>query len=284
MGGGTIAVAICTMNRPAELQRALDALGKCSPPPDEILVSDDSPESDRRSAEVCGRFSSVRYQRGPRNGLSVNRNSCIASCNATWIHFIDDDVVVPETFYRDAAKWIAAEGSEWITGLEDNYACSDPRPTRIEPPRLTFWGVLAPARGKPLGCTVINATLFRRSLFDGILFDPAFRYGCEEIDVTQALLANGHKLLVAPDLVVSHYPSAANRSTYAGQQITSRVYFGLKCQWRYRRSAVGTLAFAALGVPRIILHSLRHDGARGLVASIRQSFAGTAHFIRSLST
>ena len=56
----SLAILICTMSRPQELNRCLESIAKSGRQPAEIVVSDDSPDGKETEA-VCSGFPLVRY-------------------------------------------------------------------------------------------------------------------------------------------------------------------------------------------------------------------------------
>ncbi|MGC4030165.1 MAG: glycosyltransferase [Tepidisphaeraceae bacterium] len=277
-----VAVLICTMNRPDELRCGLEALCMCEPRPDEILVSDDSPEMDRCTEEVCGEFSRIAYHRGPRRGLAANRNAAIAGVNSDWIHFIDDDVKVRPDFYKNAGEIIASLSEPaLLSGFEQNHS-PDREPRLVKPPYAGFWPHLEDAAGRSPTCVVINAALFPRELLQTTPFDERLKYGCEESDITCHALAKGYRLIVDERLVVDHYPSPANRSVYQGWLIASQVYAGLKRQWLYARNPLKAVLYLLIAVPRLVIFHFRRGGLRGGVAALKQTAQGLKYFAELL--
>jgi GT2 family glycosyltransferase len=100
--GLSIAVAICTRERPGPLERCLRSLAASSLPPQEILVIDNAPLTEA-TAGVVARFPGVQYHREPMPGLSAARNGALALAKADIVAFADDDVVVH-------AEWLARIG------------------------------------------------------------------------------------------------------------------------------------------------------------------------------
>jgi GT2 family glycosyltransferase len=280
-----ISVCICTMSRPDDLRKAIEALAQCQPTPSEVHVSDDSPAEDRRSEELCKAYPLVQYGRGPRRGLSANRNAVIARTGGDWLHFIDDDVVVPPDFYaRALAKLPTIDAGSILAGSERNHNAQTGHVALVSPPYCGLWAYMrAPANEQP-NCVVINATLFPRDLFDQALFDERFRYGWEESDITQHALALGKSLVVDPTLVVDHYPSPTNRSAYAPWKDASAVYAGLKRQAIYNRSIAKTTLFSVAGIARLLLNRFRHGGLRGAIASANGARLGVGFFFNYLAT
>ena len=269
------------MNRPTELAAALRALEACDPKPAEILVSDDSPASDRRSEDVCRQFRAVKYQVGLRSGLSANRNACVAASAGKWLHFTDDDLIVPADFYSRAAKVLAIRGDRSVvSGCEWKYEHGpDAPPALMQPQHSGFWAHMRNAEKQDANCVVINAAVFPRELFRTARFDERLKYGCEESDITLQAIHAGYKLVYEPSLFVKHYPSTANRDQYRGWLIASQVYAGLKRQWLYRGGALGAVAFGAFAVPRLLLFQLRRSGLSAFIASTMQACRGIAYFL-----
>src|SRR5436309_2910911 len=194
MPADNIAVCICTRNRPDELRRCLDSLARCEPSPSQVIVSDDSAADDMHSADLCQQYPQVHYQRGPRRGLSSNRNAGLLACRSEWIHFVDDDVVVHSNFYakcRDLLPMV--EPRSIVTGCERNFIRR--QPFKVRPRRHAFWAGMLPARTADFNCVVINSTLFPRALFDQIEFDEFFKYGCEESDISLHAASIGYRLV-----------------------------------------------------------------------------------------
>src|SRR5581483_4892743 len=74
------ALAICTRNRPVELERCLRSVQAAADNPSEIVVVDNGSQPATR--EIVSRFPPVRYVRVERPGLSVARNAAVAATSA----------------------------------------------------------------------------------------------------------------------------------------------------------------------------------------------------------
>jgi cellulose synthase/poly-beta-1,6-N-acetylglucosamine synthase-like glycosyltransferase len=105
----TVTVAICTRERPEDLDRALSAVAALSPRPLEVLVIDNAPTTDRTHALVAG-YPGTRYIREDRRGLDAARNRALREARGDIVAFSDDD---------------AAPEPRWLAGLVPNFA--DPR-------------------------------------------------------------------------------------------------------------------------------------------------------------
>lgn len=93
-------VAICTRDRPDDLERALRGVTALHYRAHEILVVDNAPPTDRTFA-VVKRFPEVRYICEPRVGLNVARNRAVREATGDVVAFTDDDAV-PEPAWLDA--------------------------------------------------------------------------------------------------------------------------------------------------------------------------------------
>ena len=273
--GPRLSLCVCTMNRPGDLRAALASVAACDPPPFEVFVSDDSPEADRRSEAVAGEFPGVRYGRGPRRGLSANRNACIAATSGDWVLFIDDDVTVPPGHFWDVAAAVARAGPRAVvSGWEDKRIERDGRVwrARIEPPGVGFWGLQdRPHNGRPDG-VVMNAAAFPRSLFDaGAAFDERLRYGSEEIDACRQARRLGYGVVFDGSVGVRHDPASTNRDAYVQSRGASHLYATMKGHLVHRRAPLAFTAFALLGPPRLVARSLRRRGVRAGLLAVRQA-------------
>jgi GT2 family glycosyltransferase len=89
----TVSVVICTRDRPEQLVRCLQSLQNLSHPPQEIVVVDNAPTTDK-TRQLVSKMPGVRYLQEPRPGLSVARNTGIRHSTGNIVAFTDDDVIV----------------------------------------------------------------------------------------------------------------------------------------------------------------------------------------------
>ncbi len=122
-----VTIAICTHDRPALLERALESVVRQATAPDEVLVVDNAAPDGATRALVEGRFPGVRYVIEPVPGLDFARNRALTEARGDILAFLDDDAV-------------AAPG--WADALRRNFA--DPMVVictgRIEPLSLDTEG------------------------------------------------------------------------------------------------------------------------------------------------
>ena len=107
----SLTVAVCTRDRPAELARCLDALGASRGPGFELLVVDNTPETDTIRVMLEARFPWVRYAREPRPGLDWARNRAVLEASGEILAFTDDDGVV-DAGWAGAVRRVFAEQPE----------------------------------------------------------------------------------------------------------------------------------------------------------------------------
>lgn len=91
--GETVSVIICTRDRPEHLALCLQSLQKLADRPQEIIIVDNAPTTDKTRELVCG-MPGICYIREPRPGLSVARNTGIRHSSGDIVAFTDDDVSV----------------------------------------------------------------------------------------------------------------------------------------------------------------------------------------------
>jgi GT2 family glycosyltransferase len=98
-----ISVVVPTFRRPAVLERTLAALLAVDPTDEdyEVLVVDDG-SGDRTPDVVAGRaHRRLRFFQQPNRGVASARNLGARQAAGALLVFIDDDIVVPDTFLRD---------------------------------------------------------------------------------------------------------------------------------------------------------------------------------------
>jgi GT2 family glycosyltransferase len=112
----SISVAVCTRNRPAELERCLQSLQRLTDAADEIVVIDNAPDGDA-TRSVVARFPGVRYFPESRAGLSAARNTALKSASSEVVAFTDDDVIVDPQWIRHLRRAFADAQTMVVTGL-----------------------------------------------------------------------------------------------------------------------------------------------------------------------
>ncbi|HEX4690523.1 MAG TPA: glycosyltransferase [Solirubrobacteraceae bacterium] len=116
MDAPTLAVVVCTRDRPRQLARTLDALRRELDAIDELVVVD-------QSAEPLAPDAGVRVIADRGRGLSRARNLALARTSAAWLAFVDDDC-------RPERGWAQALRAEIAAHPEAAMVCPrvDPGP------------------------------------------------------------------------------------------------------------------------------------------------------------
>jgi glycosyltransferase involved in cell wall biosynthesis len=269
------------MNRTEDLSRCLDSVFQSSEMPDEIIISDDSPDG-IPTRTLAAKYPGIIYQEGPRRGLGPNRNACIKRSKSSHIVFIDDDVRVPSEFFATAQRLIASTDSKTIiTGYEMNYGGGgrwQGEILKVIPHNPDFWGYQQVPIDTHYGSIVINATIFPGSLFKQALFDENLRYGSEEVDIAQHAVALSYCIVYEDCLYVEHHPSLVNREKYKQFIHASRLYATTKAYWQYERSTLKTLAYVMLAPLQLAGSAIRRGNVRELWAAIQATALAGRYF------
>ena len=207
----TATVAICTRERPDDLQRALDALMRLDGPGQEILVIDNCPATDATRAVVAG-FPAVRYVCEPRKGLNNARNRALAEAQGEVVAFIDDDAVADLGWLAALVQPFADARVDCVTGLTMPLELESPAQELFESmsgfSRRGFRQRVFQAPGtRPLDTGRIGAganMAVRRDLIGRIgPFDPALDAGTEtqsggDHEYFTRILKGGGRILYEP--------------------------------------------------------------------------------------
>ena len=224
-----ITVVVCTYNRAATLEKALESIAASVISPTvtwEVVVVDNNSSDETRQVveKFCGAFPRrFRYLFEQKQGLSAARNAGIQNAHGDIIAFTDDDVAVEPTWLQNLAEPLFSK----------TYAASGgrifPKWTNEPPDWLPIharYG-LAPLTAFDLGTTALDLTeppvganmAFRKSLFatygdfrTDLGRRPGTLIGDEEIDFGNRLLNGGEQLRYVPSAVVYH-PVQENRLT-----------------------------------------------------------------------
>jgi GT2 family glycosyltransferase len=217
----SVALVICTKNRPKALEKCLFAIGSLLPRPDEIIIVDNDPSTGATLA-VASSFPGVRYVPEPRPGLSVARNTGIRHCTSDLVAFTDDDVIVHSAWIGAVRRAFLGPQVAAMTGL-------------VLPAELKSWAQFAfqvAGLGWSWGYRVVDFDeqffnsmkdvgvpvwrigaganmAFRREVFTRVgLFDErlgAGAAGCsEDSELWYRLLAEGYRCRYEPSAVVYH--------------------------------------------------------------------------------
>ena len=217
-----VTVAVCTRERPDDIERCLQALLLLDYPNLDLLVVDNAP-STAATEQIVRRYQGVRYVREPRPGLDWARNRAILQCRGEILAYTDDDVIVDPGWVAAVVDVFTADPEVMaVTGLVIPHELETDAQRMFERyggfgrgfARKWYRG----ARGRPLAPVHGGAGKFgtganmayRRRLFDRIGgFDPALDVGtCTngggDLDMFFRVLKEGHTLVYEPRAIVRH--------------------------------------------------------------------------------
>ncbi len=219
-----VTVALCSLNREAELSQTLASLKKVAVPSDwrvEILLVDNgSSDGTRGVMEAFSHdYATTKILYEDKTGLSHARNRAVSEAKGEAILFTDDDVRFPIDWIEHMASPILDGGAdavaggvklvdhlrrEWMNRMHRAYlACTD--------------GINAENPGRLVGANMA----FRKSALESIgLFDPALGAGAlgfaEDTLAAYQLKKSGYRIVGRLDVAVEHWPqeSRLSRSAY----------------------------------------------------------------------
>jgi GT2 family glycosyltransferase len=112
----TATVAVCTRDRPEDLQRCLEALMRLPDDGQELLVVDNCPSTDA-THRLVERYGPVRYVHESRPGLDVARNRALREAKHEIIAFTDDDAAPDPGWLRALLRNFDDPSVLCVTGL-----------------------------------------------------------------------------------------------------------------------------------------------------------------------
>ncbi|WP_020618764.1 glycosyltransferase family 2 protein [Paenibacillus daejeonensis] len=250
-----LSICICTRNRPEEIKKALKSIEKSSIKIYEVVVSDDS--TDEKTKELIGEeFPYVTYAQGPRTGLCANRNNAIKYVKGTHVLFMDDDVILGESFAEQVKTCLSSNKGivdrAIVTGLELK------NQIKVIPHDQNFLGFQKKKykQGEPLKTVIINSTIFPMALFSKLKFDEQLRYGYDEVDITTRAIKNNFLIILCDSAINHHYPSEVNRDYYKPYMDASRIYVTYKRYFYSEEKKLKAISFALIAALHTTIHGL----------------------------
>ena len=215
-----VTIAICTRNRPLDLERALYSLTRVRGIEDimetEVLIVDNS-DSPQINAWVRNKFqeNGFRWLWESKPGLSNARNVALENSTALWVAFLDDDAI-PDANWLSALRtnihqpglgviggtinpiWPYNEEPEWVPrSLREAYTILDryKKSFVMADDGFVYGANFAVLRSAALDAGGFNSELGRsgESLLSG-----------EEISIQNAIRRSGYKVFFESEMVISH--------------------------------------------------------------------------------
>jgi glycosyltransferase involved in cell wall biosynthesis/GT2 family glycosyltransferase len=149
----TVAVVICTRDRPRALLETLDSIWSQSRRPDELIIIDDGNLSDRVIEEMAIRCRSLsikwRYRHTDLPGLTRGRNLAADMAESEVLQYLDDDVTCAPTFLAEIDRIMRDRSVAGVTATVWEPAFSTPSARLYQLGyRLAGWWRIGP-RQKP---------------------------------------------------------------------------------------------------------------------------------------
>jgi glycosyltransferase involved in cell wall biosynthesis len=226
-GQPDVSVVVCThlVERFGWLAECLDALGKQSTAPLEVVVVVDGPtEICRLLAERGGPEVVLRTPRP--SGLSRARNVGISRAKGRCVAFLDDDAIPDADWLANLRSVLASRNVAGVSGLSEPLWEGDP-PAWL-PPEL-YWALGCSYEGMPTERTEVRNVFGGCACFDRHLFDRFGGFhpdlgrsqrglaGCEETEFCVRVLRNDARLRFVhePAAVIRHrVPRSRQRVSY----------------------------------------------------------------------
>ena len=211
-----VSIIVPTRERPDDLTRCLESLVRVhNDSVHEVIVVDSGPTTDRTAA-VVRRFG-VRYESVPLPGANRARNAGVRAAHHEIVAFVDDDVVVSETWLPEISAPFADQSVGCVTGLVLPLELETDSQEQFElysqyrrdlHSRVYSRSVLRPSAASRVGLGANMA--FRRDVVLGLGgFDARFGPGMrtrtgDETDMFARVLDAGSLIVYTPDAYVWH--------------------------------------------------------------------------------
>ena len=225
-----ISVILPVYNGARYLAEAVSSVLTQSQPPDELIVVDDGSTDD--SAAIVSALSAIspvaiRYIYQSNRGPAAARNAGIASATGDWIAFQDaDDRWLPDKLAIQRTLMQRHITAQAVIGFSQlNFEPDD---------ESALFNVNVVGRSGLI--LLLQASLFRRTLFEQIGgFDPVLR-GDEDIEWFLRVLEQPVEIVVHPELVVIYRRHDANL-TGSTQRAQQQLVMALRSALVRRRQA-----------------------------------------------
>ncbi len=269
-----VTVAVCTHDRTADLAQCLASLEKLDPPPQEILVIDNAPSTQKTRELVTQFFPNIRYILEPITGLDHARNRALNDARHEIVAFIDDDAVADRQWLGHLLADFADPLVVCVTGLTMPLELETPAQEWFEThcpfgkgfKRRIFKGDSHdPLRTGEIGAGV-NMAVRRHHILELGGFDPALDAGTltqsgGDHEMYSRILAAGYSIVYEPSALSWH------RHRRSWEELRKALYgYGTGVYALLTRALVVNREWAALKIP---WGWFRHDQLPKLARALR---------------
>jgi len=116
-----VSVVVPTRDRPQALVKCIESVGRQTRPPSEVIVVDDGGTSEVGDTDLSGALDTdTAFERIASNGVpssSTARNTGIEASTGDVVLFLDDDVVLGETYLEELVISYERNDSEQLAGI-----------------------------------------------------------------------------------------------------------------------------------------------------------------------
>lgn len=289
-----ISAIVCTYDRPAYLERALESLAAQTLSPDayEVLVVDNTPAGSAAAVAAAfrERVPHLVYVQEPEPGLGHARNAGLRRARGRYVAYLDDDAVAsPPWLARVVAAFATVRPAPGCVGGRVDPIWEAPRPAWLADAMLPYltvidWSPTATVLGDGRYLAGTNMAFPREVLLAVDGFHPALSRRAaglltnDELRVEQQLRRRGLACWYDPAILVGHHVARAR---------LTRRYFTRRYFWQ----GVSDANLQLLDAPRApaarlrlaLGHARRTLGARAWGSLVRPA-ASAAHFHRRCET
>jgi glycosyltransferase involved in cell wall biosynthesis len=206
----TVTIVICTYHRAAILRKCLEAIKQLDPPPDEVIVVDNTPGD--LEAKAAAREYSVQYAVEPLQGLGRARNRGFAESKSDVVAYLDDDALPDREWLNYllepfAEPEVAVVAGKVVTpqSRTDESAPETPVSISNKDPQ---WFVIAAFGGVGMGgnMAVRKVAASGGKIFDERLGRGTLLDGFEDNRAFVGIVSRGFRAVHMPAAIVSHPP------------------------------------------------------------------------------
>lgn len=204
----TISVVIPTKDRPELLERCLKSIASQKPKPDEVIVIDSSVSDETKQLIIrIKKILSITYVSLKKLGFPIAYNTGVIKSQGSHIAFTSDDCLVGKDWIKNIKMQITKNPDIVIQGRVINIPKNNIY-ARIMGMHYKNWVKSHLGSDGLFDCIDSKAAIVPKSFFydkgkfSG--FDKRLRYGSEDIEFGQRLVAHGFKIKYCPKIYIYH--------------------------------------------------------------------------------